>query len=51
MIPPSTEELWYQPLGLHGHSGLRKGIPSYTDYNPGYPQYPPHNQNQNQGQR
>jgi hypothetical protein len=47
-LPPSTEELWYQPLGLHGHSGLRRGIPSYTEYNPGYQQYT-QPQNQNQG--
>ena len=34
MIPPS-EELWYQPLGLHGHSGLRRGIPAYNEYGAG----------------
>jgi hypothetical protein len=39
LIPPNaSEELWYQPLGLHGHSGLRKGIPTYPNYNPEYQQ-------------
>lgn len=47
MVQP-PEELWYQPLGLHGHSGLRRGIPAYTEYNPGY-QYQQPQQNQNHG--
>lgn len=54
-VVPSNEELWYQPLGMHGHSGLRRGIPTYPDYNPGYSQYralpPPPPQRQNQSQR
>jgi hypothetical protein len=41
MLPTQTEELWYQPLGLHGSSGLRRGVPSYPEYNPGYAHYPP----------
>jgi len=48
MVQP-PEELWYQPLGLHGHSGLRRGVPAYTEYNPGYqyqPPPPPPQQNQ-----
>jgi len=50
-IPPmSSEELWYQPIGLHGHSGLRRGIPQY---NPVYSYHPPphHYQQQTQGQQ
>jgi hypothetical protein len=51
MVQP-PEELWYQPLGLHGHSGLRRGIPTYTEYNPGYQYQPlPQNQNHNHGHR
>ena len=45
MMATSTEELWYQPLGLHGHSGLRRGIPTY---NPGYPAYPEQDHHQQQ---
>jgi hypothetical protein len=48
MIPP--EELWYRPLGLHGHSGLRKGIPTYSGYNPEYQHYPQQYQRQHQNQ-
>jgi hypothetical protein len=48
MIPPSSEDLWYQPLGLHGHSGLRKGIPTYA---PSYQQYPPPAREQHQNHR
>ena len=53
LLPPQTDELWYQPLGLHGPSGWRRGIPSYPEYNPGYththypssqPQPPPRRQ-------
>jgi hypothetical protein len=29
-IPP--EELWYQPLGMHGQTGLRRGVPAYNEY-------------------
>ena len=50
MIPP--EDLWYQPLGLHGHSGLRRGIPTYSGYNPEHhQQYPPPQQRQHQSHR
>ena len=57
-IPPrmqwsmiSPEELWYQPLGLHGHSGWRRGIPTYSEYNPEYQQqYPQQRQRQHQNQ-
>ena len=48
MIP--QEELWYQPLGLHGHSGLRRGIPTYSGYNPEYQQQYAQQQQQHQRQ-
>ena len=53
LLPSQTDELWYQPLGLHGPGGLRRGVPSYPEYNPGYthahypssqPQHPPRRQ-------
>jgi hypothetical protein len=33
MIPPmASEELSYQPIGLHGQSGLRRGVPEYAQF-------------------
>ena len=39
ILPSSTEELYYQPLGSHGHGAWRRGVPAYPEFNPGY--YPP----------